>query len=450
MDEGPRPDAEPAAAAPPGQTLAQALRSGFDRQGPALLYAPDELERLLVEQCPRAGAGIALILIALEEHVPQALLGTYADDARSQLAPRLADALHTRRGVERDAARWAVETWSGALHIERLGSPRGANAEAPAPADDHPFAPPGTATEEAPLPTERTALWSVTNFRTWHGVVGIVAVIGVAAALVGLAQNRMFSRSDSDRVLDALSATHAPSPDPASAAVPPAAPVAIAQASPPAPAPQSVAALPAAAPPPVAVAPPAPSAAIFDIAVPTDLVTGKRFMVTIGYRAGDRPPLSIERRAVDGAAKGKQDTVRTPVAKLSKRAGTLRYPFAAVATPSRRTFEFALVDVDGRRSAPKRVVVEVVRASAPTTAVACSRDTCGSVQSVRAIDGPSNGRATKAAPARRYEVVVRMDDRSTRTVVQVARPGIGARVRWAAGKLTVLPKGSERNTRPRR
>lgn len=466
MSEGTRADASPGRTAlPPAApvpSLAEALRAGFDRQGPALLYLPDELKRHLDAQCPDAGPGIALILVALEEHVPQALLGTYADQARSTLTPHLADQLHARRGVDRGDAAWVVETWTRALRIEAVvaspawkapTSPR-ANQGSADGAIDPPDDPPRETGEPAPeAPTvDGPALWSIVDFRPWHGVVGIVVVIALATAVVALFQNRVFSRSDSDRVLDALSA-----PRESATSAPPAPAATVVGDSTPAPAPEAVAApesRPAAAPeaatpvaaptPTVATAQPPRAAAIVDIAVPADVVTGKRFAVTIGYRTGDRKPLAIERRTVDGTARAKDAPVRTQVAKLSQRDGTLRYPFAAAATPSRRTFEFTLIDADGRRSASKRVVVDVVRAASPAPAVACTRETCGSVQSIRAIEPARNAKPSARASARRYEVMVRLDDRSARTVVQGKRLPLGSRVRWSNGRLTALPTTAER------
>jgi hypothetical protein len=161
-----------------------------------------------------------------------------------------------------------------------------------------------------------------------------------------------------------------------------------------------------------------------DIVVPPGIVAGRRFVLTIHYQAGDRPPVAIERRVVQVGDKAVNVVRRTPLAGLGTgEPGTLRYPVAGLSGAARRTYLFTLIDSEGARSASTRVPVDGGIASAP--AVACTRDTCGIVASIRAV-------------ARRYELTVRMDDRTVRTLTHARRVRVGALVRWSGGRLTEL------------
>ena len=428
--DGPR--SEPIFGASPGndETLAEVLRAGIAEQGPALLYAPGELERYLVERCPAADLGISMLLVALEEQVPQALLGAYAEGERPALIRRLEDHLHDRRALDRHSAQWVVETWASALRVGGGGAPRREEPVMGAAAFD-PFAnavvlPAGAGA--APRPT-----WT---FRRWHGVVGIVAALGIAAVAISLAMSRSAHRTAPERILDTLSAPApviaapavAPPPDPVVAATPP--PVL----TPPVPV------VPEPAPVPVATKKPS---SIVDIDVPAGLVAGKRFALTIDYVAGDRRPVSIERRRVGDGATARSFVV-TPLSRLKAiEPGKLRYPLDAPTGVARRTLDFTLIDVDGKRSEPKRVVLDIARTPVKGQTVGCTRETCGTVQSVRDVETSGRG-LMSASPARaashRYDVAVRMDDRTVRTVGQARRLPVGSRVHWTGGRLIPIPR----------
>ena len=181
---------------------------------------------------------------------------------------------------------------------------------------------------------------------------------------------------------------------------------------------------------PVVARPPA----IVDVIAPPGLVAGMPFTLTIDFTPGESTIASVERKPI-GADETSDATGRvTSIAALaSPKDGTLRYPFEAIASASRTTYAFTLVDRDGGRSEPKEVVIDVAEPKRTVTAVAatttpaasveptaCTRANCGSVVSVREIDRSKN-----------YEVLLRMDDRSIQTLVTKNPPKVGARVRGA-------------------
>lgn len=414
MDEGSRTDSLPDAPHAHDATLEAVLRAGIAQKGPALLYAPAVLKSLLEEQRPDARADIALLLVALEEQVPEALLGVYSDEEMRSLTRRLEDQLCERRAIDRRSAGWAVGTWARALRAGPV------DVAVPTPAmREGPPAGMSTDPEDAPAwlsdlrPRART-------FTRWHAIAGVMAAIVIAAIALYTGSHRARKGLTPAEVVQAA---------------PPLVPApSVADTTPALPAP----AAPIAAAPVVASRPTIPTqpSVITHIAVPTDVTAGRRFSLTIDYRAGAAQPVSIERRSVAGGVGTADAVVVTRIAQLSRpKSGSLRYPFAAIATPARSAFEFTLVDVDGTRSDPRRVVVDVTAAALRNVAVACTRGTCGSVVSSREIT--SGAKAT----TRLYETVVRLDDRTTRTARQPNRWKAGVRVRLtAAGRFVAVEK----------
>jgi len=168
---------------------------------------------------------------------------------------------------------------------------------------------------------------------------------------------------------------------------------------------------------------------ITDVVVPPSVVAGTPFTLTINFTPGESGIASVERRTL--GAEG-PPRVTSLAGLASPKEGTLRYPAEAIASASRTTFAFTLVDRDGARSEPKEVVVEATAPKRdtvePTPAkpetFACTRANCGSVVSVREIDR-----------SKTYEVIARMDDRTIQTMVSTATWKVGTRVRKAGARL---------------
>lgn len=112
-----------------------------------------------------------------------------------------------------------------------------------------------------------------------------------------------------------------------------------------------------------------------------------------------------------------------PIARAASRPSRTE---AAVPKPRAVAQKSAAADAASRRV----TVAAAVPKPAPAeprkpTGATCTRSTCGSVVSVRAIDD---------AATRDYEVIVRLDDRSIRAVRMPARWSLGARVRVAGNR----------------
>lgn len=148
------------------------------------------------------------------------------------------------------------------------------------------------------------------------------------------------------------------------------------------------------------------------------IAAGKPFTVAIVTDAGAGDRVSVERRLVDGTVRWRDPVAVTPAAALSRtKGGALLYPVDAMPAASRATVQFTLIGADGSRGASRRVALKAEGAK-----TGCTSATCGTVLSVR--DAP-----------RGFDVVVRMDDRSIRTVPQPSRSHLGSRVRIAGDQL---------------
>jgi hypothetical protein len=189
-----------------------------------------------------------------------------------------------------------------------------------------------------------------------------------------------------------------------------------------------------------------------NVGVPEDIVAGKPITLIIEFNEGDGKLASIERSIVGAGPDAKPEVVATPVAPLTVvKPGTVRYPLNAIASAAHQTLDLTLIDGNGLRGEPKRIVLDVAPAiETPATrsaSEACTPSSCGSIVSVTAVDADSTaasrlanalGLSGSKAPVRgqqSYEVVVRMDDRSMHTVKESSELKSGARVRLSGGKI---------------
>ncbi len=177
---------------------------------------------------------------------------------------------------------------------------------------------------------------------------------------------------------------------------------------------------------------------LVNIATPASVVVGKPFSLTMWMQRGGDEMASIERRVIDSVPKAAVEDRTTPMSGLeSLPGGAWRYPVEAIRTASRSTVEFTVVDRDGARSAPRRVVIEAVAVASEARAVACSRSTCGSIVAVRDAETGAEGAALAKTGARNkpVEVIVRTDDRGIHALVAQGRWKVGARVRLDGARL---------------
>ena len=187
------------------------------------------------------------------------------------------------------------------------------------------------------------------------------------------------------------------------------------------------------------------------VTVPPDLVAGKPFALNIAYEPGSRGLAQVEMRVASSTIPWTHEVVAMPwVTRPSQSSDSIRYPFESGLAASRTTLDFTMIDQDGVRSAPQRVALDVsgpaiVARRAPAKPTArCTPTTCGSVVATREIE-PSQGLigairrifVEDGPPApKRYEIVVRRDDRSIDVINDGRRWKSGSRVRLVGDRLT--------------
>jgi len=91
------------------------LRKLLEQFGPDLARDSHRLGALLRDECGEYKREISVIMLALEEEVPDAL--RTAGGGLAVTIPRLAKGLQEVRAIDENAARWAVDTWAHALGL---------------------------------------------------------------------------------------------------------------------------------------------------------------------------------------------------------------------------------------------------------------------------------------------------------------------------------------------
>lgn len=99
-----------------------ALKALLTTQGQTLLAQPGRLKSLLQDECPEAKREISALLLALEERIPQDLLVVHSGEPIGNLLARLAKRLSEQRALAGAAALWAVRAWAGALGLEEMAA----------------------------------------------------------------------------------------------------------------------------------------------------------------------------------------------------------------------------------------------------------------------------------------------------------------------------------------
>lgn len=101
-------------------TVPTALKGLVDRFGAELLAEPARLRGLLADEVPQARKEISVLLLALEERVPQDLMRVHSGESASSLTPRLARRLTEEKAMSPEAARWAVNAWAYGMGIDGI------------------------------------------------------------------------------------------------------------------------------------------------------------------------------------------------------------------------------------------------------------------------------------------------------------------------------------------
>src|SRR5437764_4311337 len=97
------------------ESLRQKLCDIVAAHGPAVADDPRRCGELLREAAPEDGAGVEVLLRALEAHVPARLALLTEPLALAPLTSGLVRRLVGEQGLSEDQARWAVESWAVAL-----------------------------------------------------------------------------------------------------------------------------------------------------------------------------------------------------------------------------------------------------------------------------------------------------------------------------------------------
>ncbi len=313
----------------PGASVEQALQAVVDLHGPAMFYEADALRAELEARCPGATDEIALLLIGLEEQIPQALLAVHADDDATPLALRLERRLRMRRSLEPVEASWVVRTWARVLRLWSAAAttealrPIGRRDEASAA---------GVATSTA-VDADDDAPRVVAPVNRWYGIGGLVAAAAVVVAIVRY---------------QPIAPPQAGTPPMAQAGAASTASATMAAATP---------ALP-------------PEPRIVDVTTSEPLVAdGRQREVFVAMRNPHGAIDSVESRFVDGDA-----ALRTPPTVVDVSSDPIRdgrVPAGLIGArstkPMQATFEYVVTMSDGTRSAPftKRLELAPIPATPP-------------------------------------------------------------------------------------
>lgn len=378
-----------------------ALKGLVDRYGRGLLDDAGRLRGLLADEVPQARKEISVLLLALDEQVPQDLLRVHVGEPISSLSPRLVRRLADEKSLSPEAARWAVHAWALGLGVDSVvysqpfpGAGRDDPAQDGVPASfDHTSAANQAATGAASA-VPRPAAFDLADRRTRVGGIVAAAVALAAAAWWFTVPKLEIARVETaglfvgnGKPVPVLVAYEARNTQVKSAelrlvsgegawaqkqwAV---------DVSPDASQPGRV----AAGTLQVSTARPlqatfevvlvgsdgkrsAPFQRTFDVVpplvitrvnVPRGLVVGREQAIEIAYQKGGADVVRVERRVVDSSSAWNPPQLAQPV-QAAPGSNTLAYRLEAFDKPTRATLEFALVDAAGQRSEPVRVTLSV-------------------------------------------------------------------------------------------
>lgn len=411
----------PAASAPASSSslyddqVGEALNRLVTRFGAGLLGEPGRLRGLLQDECPQAKRETSVLLLALEERVPQDLTRVQSGEPIQSLSPRLAKRLVEEKSLSPAAAQWAVDAWARGLGL--TDSLVHSGVEGATPSGTVPPLGPGRA---GPANDERARSdlndavpptgWAAQPPAVRYAVMGLALVVLAAALWFGLLQPKAqivgvdtqgplvadgrpnpvlldieTRRTAVQRVDVRFVRGDVTWPQAAWSVTPEGGAVAAGKVA--------VGTLAQRADKPVSAtfeytlvatdgtrsAPFehsftfVPPAVITGVRVPRPLLVGREFALSIQYKRGGADIVQIERRIVDAGATNGQAAISVPV-QLDQASGAYEYRFDAAKQPTRSAVEFVLVDAQGVRSQPYKVNLDIGTAaragSGPATVVA--------------------------------------------------------------------------------
>src|ERR1700752_2797204 len=88
------------------------LKKIIQTQSEAILDEPDKLESLLNDYCGQNASEITLLMRAHAEGVPQKIIALSPAVPIEVTLARLTDSLSRKSFINKDAARWVVDTWA--------------------------------------------------------------------------------------------------------------------------------------------------------------------------------------------------------------------------------------------------------------------------------------------------------------------------------------------------
>ena len=459
----------------PDGVVERALSSVIDMYGSSLLREPDRLKVYLDRNCAGATREIALVMAAVTEGVPQAMLAAHSDDDLKVLLPQLVKRLIERAAIGRSPATWAVRAWAHTLAVSSSVLDDGRIAEAPA---TSPNATQRSSAAEVlriaspavldvappPMRPEASAPPAVTRLIATTEVAADEHREGVAAAHPAVANEVMSyavpdargedhveagshandevradvqteipnataarSRAGSSGA-DALTSAYSQPPSPGRHGRPLGSALKVAAA---------VAAVVVVV---LAIRWDRPGSAPIDAAPKSVSVSPQN--------ARSTPPAPQPESAPANEVASRTEPV-PPLANSAVSAPPITPPASRpIAAPSASAAKAAKSSSAhpagaGARNEPRRAASPL--ATAPTIVPAsaeCTRSTCGSVVAVHAIDDDSTSVSAKSTGqmARAYEITIRMDDRSIHTIAQSIRWQPGARVQMRGSRFVQIDK----------
>ena len=407
-----------------------ALKSLIDRYGTPLLGDAGRLRGLLQDEVPQAKKEISVLLLALEERVPQDLMRVHSGEPIASLSPRLARRLSEEKSLSTDAARWAVYAWARGLGLDSVLPPM---ETVPGPAfggQASPPVPPHSAANERFGDVGSLALPQPSPLQDKRVQIGLgaLAAIGIAAAGWWFTQPQLdITRIDTAGVfvgngkpqpvfVDFQSRnTQVKSaevrlvkgdgdwgqtswkidvtPDAANAGRVTAGSLQVKASKP----------MTATFEYTLVAADgkrSAPFQRTFDVVapllitrvnVPRPLRVGREFAVDIGFQKSGAEIVRVERKVIESTVPWQANELAQPL-KLNTETGRFDYKFDAFAKPTRATVEFTLVDAAGLRSEPVRVALDI---AAPAPAVAgTGPGTVTAINAVRGANAQNSGQSS--------------------------------------------------------
>jgi outer membrane lipoprotein SlyB len=490
--------------------IGSALRALVDRYGVSLIGESGRLRGLLQDECPQAKREISVLLQALEDRVPQDLMRVHSGEPIGSLSPRLAKRLSDEKAMSPHASRWAVATWAQGLGLESalgLGPDFVGVDDGPAlGASPAPGVGPIAANEvfvetapEAPAPLPRRVPWwaiaaavAALAIGGWFAFLQPhleIKTVEMQGAFVGDGKPRpvrlrVDARNSTPREVEVRfvrgDGTWDPQPthhpvaaaaseiDAGTLAVRTAKPISATFAY------TLVGADGKRSAPFERTFEIVPPLVITEVNVPKPLKIGQSFAVAIKYRRSGADVVRVERHVVNSSVPWAQaDAVQQLAAPDAS--GSVSYSFDAATKAMHSTVEFVLVDAQGVRSEPQRVVLHVgtvePTGTGPGTIVAIQEvKTAGQPTGVGAAIGGviggligntfGHGRGRTATTVvgaaggayaghevegrvrgtSTWHVTVRFDDGSTRSFTQTSAPQArrGDRVTVASGTAAVF------------